>query len=106
MGSEKPNNLKNYGPDVRGIRDAAAVAALIASLLLMAAAMLGCAPAAPRNGSLDFPIYYLYPGEPAPVEGPQMRARDFERLLRWIGEEAKIIGASKGQTFPQNGECL
>ena len=82
MGSEKPNNLKNYGSNVRGIRDVVAVAALIASLLLMAAAMLGCASSAPRADGLDFPIYYLYPGEPAPVEGPQMRARDFERLCQ------------------------
>jgi len=29
-----------------------------------------------------FPVYYLYPGEPAPVEGPQMERRDFEEMLK------------------------
>ncbi|MBN1808654.1 MAG: hypothetical protein JW909_06265 [Planctomycetes bacterium] len=65
----------------------------LAILLLSAAVPAGCAgrlSLRPAGGSP--PVYYLFPGEPAPVEGPQMRTRDFETLLETIRELQSAAG--------------
>jgi hypothetical protein len=57
------------------------IAALLAVLMLLTGILTGCTKLPEAASSDGVTVYYLYPGEPAPVEGPQMRAADFERLL-------------------------
>jgi len=58
------------------------IVVLLAVMMLLAGILTGCARLPEVASSDGVTVYYLYPGEPAPVEGPQMRAADFERLLR------------------------
>ena len=53
----------------------------LAALAVTAACLCGCAHdvAPPPAGWLPT-VYYLYPGEPAPVEGPQFTESDYERM--------------------------
>ena len=51
-----------------------------------AAARQQAAVQAERKTGWQPEIYYLYPGEPAPVEGPQLPARDFERLFKHMSK--------------------
>jgi len=78
------------------------IAGLLAVLMLLAGMLAGCrvgsAPCGQTSaaqGGVVFPVYYLYPGEPAPVEGPQMRAADFERFLEAVERNLHSQGDKK-----------
>jgi len=57
------------------------IMALIA-LAVIAACLCGCAhdELAPPPAGWAPTVYYLFPGEPAPVEGPQFTESDYERM--------------------------
>ncbi len=59
------------------------MAVALALLMLLAGILTGCTRKNEATGYSGITVYYLFPGEAAPVEGPQMRAEDFERLLHF-----------------------
>jgi len=82
----------------RTFRISLAVIALAVILTLAC----GCRPepAAPAAVPVDEApmIYYLFPGDIAPVEGPQLEAADFEKLLdRLDAAEAELARLKGGQ---------
>ena len=54
----------------------------LAALAVTAACLCGCAHDGPvlPPAAWEPTVYYLYPGEPAPVEGPQFTESDYERM--------------------------
>lgn len=75
------------------------VAVALAVLLFIALAF-GCShtPASGPGADWSPAVYYLYPGDPAPVEGPQLSAPDFERLLDEL-ENLRRVGLAPPTTW-------
>jgi len=60
------------------------IIAAVAAAAVIAGSLCGCrhAPRPAGPGAAWTPdTYYLFPGEPAPVEGPQLPAAHYERVL-------------------------
>ena len=73
----------------------------VAALAFIAACLCGCA----HDGQLSLPAagwepttYYLFPGEPAPVEGYQLPSADYLRLLDCITALKKQIADLVAET--------
>ena len=88
------------------------IAAAALAIIIIAGALCNCQhnqPALPAADDFAPMVYYLHPGDPAPVEGPQLEARDFEILLaereRYIDELVRLtdeVAALKKQ--PEAGD--